>query len=381
MFCPQFRPIVGGAERQAEKLSKSLVRCGVKVTLITPRFIADTPLIEEDEGVLIHRFPLFDLSKHFSGMRGLGPVNLLLMHAQVQRAMSFYMQDADVLHTHIASPLTAFAMRAARRENIPVLCKVAMAGERNDLRELSNIGTGGPRLARLMVRDMTRWVATTHAVEQSLSNWNVPTKRVSWIPNGVELPDDQSYIGDGSLSRRFLYLGRLSSNVNRDLHTVVRAFDRLADEMPDAELCMVGGGDQYEEIASLVSHSRNRERIMMPGFQDPELWLRWGECLVLPSRREGLSNALLEAMAHGIPCIANDIPPNREVLDNGSAGILVPIAEEERLYEAMLRIAANPNIAKEYGDAALRRVRECYSIDAIAGKYIELYGELLSEAK
>ena len=58
MFCPQFRPIVGGSERQAEKLAAALVETGCRVTILTPRIDPDSPDMEEANGVIIERFRL-----------------------------------------------------------------------------------------------------------------------------------------------------------------------------------------------------------------------------------------------------------------------------------------------------------------------------------
>ena len=379
MFCPQFRPIVGGAERQAEKLSRALVQRGLRVIVLTPRFSTDSPIYEEDGGFVIHRFPLFNLCKRFPGLRGLGPLNLLVVRMQTMRAVLKHLQDVDIVHMHIASSMTAFAMRAAKKKGVPVLCKVAMAGERNDLGELAAIGVGGNFLSRSMIQDLDHWVATTLAVADSLQKWHVPQERITLIPNGVDIPVMDNQSRKLSAARHFLYLGRLSTNIQRDVPTLIRAFDRLADQTPRVELALVGDGDLYQETADLASRCRNRERIQMPGLQDPEPWLRWADCFVLPSRREGLSNALLEAMAHGLPCIANDIPPNREVLDGGNAGILVPIGDEQRLFEEMHDMAMDIGHATKMSEAALIRVQSHYSIDIVADRYIKLYEQLLRE--
>jgi len=114
----------------------------------------------------------------------------------------------------------------------------------------------------------------------------------------------------------------------------------------------------------------------MPGQQQPDTWLKWADCFVLPSRREGLSNALLEAMSFGLPCIANDIPPNREVLDDGSGGVLVPVGDEDELYDAMWSMVTDIEHATAMGQAALRRVESRFAIDSVADRYIDLYGQL-----
>jgi len=376
MFCPQFRPLAGGAERQAEKLSKALVKRAVQVMVLTPRLVRDTPESEEDGGMVIRRFPLFDLCRYLPWIRGLGPLNLLSIRAQTMRAVSRHMNGIDIVHMHIASPLTAFALQAAKQTAVPALCKVATAGQKTDLGELCGIGVGGAQLARAMIRQLDCWVATTQAVRESLQDWGVAPDRMAMIPNGVELDGNAGATAKSVVARRFLYLGRLSAHSQRDIPTLIRAFDRVADRIPDAELALVGAGDLFQETANLVAQSRNRQRIQVPGLQEPEAWLKWADCFVLPSRREGLSNALLEAMAHGLPCIANDIPPNREVLDDGKAGVLVPVGDEDHLHDEILRMAMEVGFSDGLGEKALRRVRERYSIDAVAEQYILLYQRL-----
>jgi glycosyltransferase involved in cell wall biosynthesis len=379
MFCPQFRPITGGAERQAEKLSKALVRKGLRVKVLTPRLIANTPPHENDCGVEIHRFPLFDLGRAIP-IHGIGPLNLMVARHQIMRAVWRHMGDAEVVHAHIGSAYTAFAMQAAHARGIPFLCKAVTGGARSDLRDLADSCVAGPFLARLLVRQLGCWIAITEAVRVSLLEDGVAPDRIVSIPNGVEITAACARTPLSAPPRRFLYLGRLASNIRRDVPALIRAFDRVADKFPEGELAIVGGGDLFAETAALANSARHRARIQTPGIQAPEPWLKWAQCFVFPSRFEGLSNALLEAMSYGLPCIANDIPANREVLADGRAGMLVPVEDEEALTSAMLNIAASPALAEELGSAGLRRVEEVYSIDAVAERYMQLYDTLLERS-
>ena len=177
--------------------------------------------------------------------------------------------------------------------------------------------------------------------------------------------------------RHFLYLGRLSTNANRDVPALVRAFDHLATTHPDLELAIVGGGDLFEQTRRLVETCAARNRIHLPGFDRPEKWLAWADCFVLPSRKEGLSVALLEAMAAGLPCIANDIPPNREVLDDGKAGVLVPVENCDALEAAMRDIVEDHGMARRFALKAKERAEQCYSIKSVAARYVKLYESLL----
>ena len=379
MFCPQFRPVVGGAERQAEKLAYALVAAGCRVTIVTPRIDPDSADIEESGGVRIERFPLTDLSRRFS-IPGIALINIPVILWQVMMAVRVRLMGYDVLHCHMASLQTAGAALAARLRGISVLCKAAVAAQRSDLGEIEKSGITGHLVAWLARVLISNWIATTEAVSQALVRAGVSPKQIVRIPNGVDLSDNFAQHANGKSVRRFLYLGRLSTNIQRDVPTLIRAFGRLAVKHPDVELTLVGSGNLFEETLALVNACAAHERIQMPGLDDPNKWLSWADCFVLPSRIEGLSNALLEAMAEGLPCIANDILPNREVLESGEAGVLVPVGDEEKLAAAMQRMVTDAAHADTMRAAAQNRVRSHYGIGAVATRYMALYEELIRKS-
>jgi glycosyltransferase involved in cell wall biosynthesis len=87
---------------------------------------------------------------------------------------------------------------------------------------------------------------------------------------------------------------------------------------------------------------------------------------------------LLEAMAVSLPCIANDIPPNREVLDDGEAGLLVPVENCNALEAAMRDMVEDNGKARNFALRARERVEQCYSINSMAAQYVNLYKSLVA---
>ena len=376
MFCPQFRPLVGGAERQAEKLAEALVRIGCRVVILTPRIDPNSPDSEEINGVIIDRFPLNDLARRYP-LSGIALLNIPYILWQIFNAVKPRLHESDILHCHSASLQTVGAGIAGFLADVPVLCKAATGDKRSDLGKIEETGVSGLLVAWLARFVIGTWVATTSAVGDALICAGVKPDKIMNIPNGAKLsinPNVQAKVGG---VKHFLYLGRLSKNSQRDIPTVISAFDRLAAAHKDIELAIVGGGDLYDITRCQIDACQARERIFLPGFDKPEPWLFWADCFVLPSRREGLSNALLEAMAAGLPCIANDILPNREVLADGKAGVLVPVGDEDRLFEAMLSMVDDADHALAMRVAALIRVESHYSIEAVAASYMSLYTELI----
>ena len=375
MFCPQFAPLIGGAERQAEKLGTALVKLGVDVRILTPRLDQASPALESREGVEVRRFRLSDLSRRFPGIRGIGVLNAPWIALQIGWQVWRAARSVDVVHCHIGSLQTVSAAYAARLRGKPVICKAAMADERSDLGEAARTGVTGRIVARLGTRAFTRWVATTRAVKEALCRAGVDERIIVVIPNGVEVSSIVQRQHTRPI-RRFLYLGRLSTNIERDVPGLIQAFDRLADQIEGVELALVGGGDLLEQTRALAAGCRHALSIQVPGPGVASEWLAWADCFVLPSRREGLSNALLEAMAAGLPCIANDIPPNREVLAEGEAGVLVPVGDIEQLRAAMNCFAMNNQRGLCFGSQARKRVEDSFSIRNVAITYRNMYSSL-----
>ncbi len=377
MFCGQFWPKIGGAERQAQKLGKALLMRGCHVEILTPRLEKSWSLEESIDGLKIIRFPFVNLTRDLKGVRGLGVPNTLLLGLQVRRAVSRHIQDFDALHAHIASPMVAYAMETAQTHGKKVICKIAAGGDSFDFNSLRRTSLLGPRLEKKLIRGMDRWVAISGEIRSDIRRTGVSPDRIVTIPNGVEMPyhlDEPKR----TKTRRFLYLGRLTHNPYRDFATLLRSFDRLVMEFPECELKFVGGGEREGEIRNLLAslpHAGSRTELV--GFCDPKPWLEWADALIHPSLAEGMSNTLLEGMAHGVTCIANDIPPNREVLGGGTAGILVPVGDVASLVEAMRRLCSVVGEHDYWGRCGRKRVEEMYSFDRITNKYLQLYGELL----
>jgi glycosyltransferase involved in cell wall biosynthesis len=98
----------------------------------------------------------------------------------------------------------------------------------------------------------------------------------------------------------------------------------------------------------------------------------------LPSRREGLPVALLEAAACGRPLIATDVPGCREIVIPGETGLLVPVDDAPALAEAIKTLARAPHLRAQFGAAARRIVETQFSADLVGKQVVELYRALLA---
>jgi glycosyltransferase involved in cell wall biosynthesis len=373
IFCAKYYPAVGGAERQAEMLAEAYVAQGATVQVVTQCIDSHSKLIEKKNGVDIERLRVLDLSEKIK-FPGVGLLNIPFVFFQFFFLFLFRARKFDVVHAHIGSLQTAAAAFACKILNKPIYVTAHTANWHSDLGNLKSKSRSGFIVSAITRSLIMNWVAISDAVIEQLVAAGVKRARITKIPNGVPIvPEALTQLKDGGLPHRFLYLGRLSSGANRDLPTLIRAFESLSKEVSNAELAIVGDGDLFLETKRIVSSSSCSSKITMPGFADPRVWLDWAHCFVLPSRFEGFSVALLEAMAAGLSCIANDIPPNREALDNGNAGILVSIGDEDMLFNAMKRLCNDGAYYNDMRNAALHRVAAHYSLNVVANKYMKIF--------
>lgn len=147
-------------------------------------------------------------------------------------------------------------------------------------------------------------------------------------------------------------VGRLNGQKNQTM--LIRAFSRIADLTEDT-LRIYGQGELAGQLQELIGELGLEERVKLMGVSEklPEE-LKGVKLFVLPSDYEGMPNALLEAMALGLPCIATDCPCGgpAAVIENGTNGILIPVGDEQTLAQEMERMLEAPESAQALGARA-----------------------------
>lgn len=159
---------------------------------------------------------------------------------------------------------------------------------------------------------------------------------------------------------------------------LVKAAARLVPSFPGVTFLLVGReSGALAATRSLVARLGVREHIRFLGSRAdvPDL-LRAADLFVHPSHQEGFSNAILEAMAAGLPVVACDVGGNPEAVVDGVTGRLVPPQDPMALAAAMAEILADPGKGKSMGEAGRRRATEQFSLDRMVGEIEELYESL-----
>ena len=152
----------------------------------------------------------------------------------------------------------------------------------------------------------------------------------------------------------------------------------VVDKLPGFHLDIVGDGPAGDDLKHVCGELSLFDHVHFHGMREdvPNL-LESADLFVLSSVSEGISLTLLEAMASGLPIVATDVGGNREVVNDGLTGRLVPSRDPQALAAAILQLCSNRQVAREMGQRGRKRVEQFFSIDSMVKAYEMLYCDLL----
>ena len=176
---------------------------------------------------------------------------------------------------------------------------------------------------------------------------------------------------------RIVTAGRLHPQKNQAM--LIRAFVKFLKDHPEYTLSIYGSGELESELRELSAELSAESSVLFHGNVEnihPEI--ADAEMFVLSSDYEGLSNALLEAMMMGIPCISTACEGSTDVIRSGENGILVPVGDEDELCRAMCALADDGNKRKEIACEG-RKTGEGFRKEKVAEKWIEMIERVAAE--
>ena len=237
---------------------------------------------------------------------------------------------------------------------------------------------------RALVRAASRTVCVGEAEFGEVESIVGATERLVVIRNGVEplsRPTTEergaarAALGIPATATVGLYLATLDPHKG-PIVVARAALDAASDGVPLA-LVFAGDGPLRGDLEALAGDGAV---LRLVGFQ-PEVRrvLAASDFFVLPSRREGLSFALLEAMSAGLPPVVSDAPGNREAV--GDAGIVVPIGDVTGFRRAFEHLALDEAERERLGERARARVTEVFSLDTMIERTRSIYDEVLTACR
>ena len=382
---------MGRGERAAEDAPRRPVRVGFVIDALAPGAGTENQLL-----LLLQGFDRNRLQPFLCCLRGECPVeylpgvpmeNLGVVHLARREGFAGLHRFRTWVHRHRLHAVTTFFRDAnllgtlgARWAGVPVVSTRRNLGYWQNRRERI--------LLRVLDAGTRRFVANSEAVRRVvMETEKVAPERIEVIPNAVDAirfrPPRE---GEREATRVRLGLAPdvpvvgCVANLRpvKGHDTLLAAFAGVRAHLPSARLVLVGEGVEEERLRAQAEELGISGAVSFLGRRrDVAELMRAFDVVALASRSEGFSNALLEAMASGVPCVATDVGGNRELLEDGACGRLVPAGDAEALAAGLVEVAADRGVRERMGREARQRVTARFAPEVVRDLWYGLYEERL----
>lgn len=389
----QYWPFEGGAESLSRFVVEQTNASGVTNNVLTIRkkVIEDMagrslPKREEVNDYCIYRFPLVKLLGKEKNGKIFRYVTLLKFIYHLILLRNKY----DIIHAHTFYWSTSACIITGKLLGKPVI----VTGH-STLTMLVDEITKGPQPSFLLslLKYADKYVAINESIcTETATIANIPNEKVTVIHNGINIntyrPTEDN-IQKNNLRRQLglpidcpliIYHGRLEDYKN--IQTLLRALHDIGPKDNNFILLLLGDGPYKANLLDLTNQYELMDNVQFLGFRhNVEDYLRAADIYCLPSFIEGLSLALLEAMASGLTCIASEINGNKALITEGKNGFLFAPSQHLQLGNIILSQlnSLETNYTLALKKAARKRIVEHFSLEIMTKKYVQLYKKVWQE--
>ena len=397
-----YHPVVGGGERHARLLARSLADLGAAVTVLTCRRSPSHPARETFEGAAVRRFGPVSFPRLAKYLLVLPAFLWLLKHRR----------EYDVVLVCGFRVLGLPALLARLFARRPVVLRAEALGEFDGAFVWrSPEGRVSPlrralfalpiALRNLFLRRADAFLAISTPVREEFLACRVPPSRIALIPNGYAPdvfrplaspppPPFTPHPARTALRREldlppdaplFAYSGKLIRG--KGLEFLLRVWREVAAARPDAKLLLVGSGAGQslsceDALRRYAAESLPPSSVLFAGYTDRvQDYLRASDAFLFPSERESQGLAPLEAMACGLPVIASDIPGIQDMVRPDLDALLRPPNDLSAWTAAIRTLLADPASAARLAASAAAHAHSAYAIAPVARQTLTLFRSLL----
>lgn len=355
-------PATGGAEMQARLLSRSFVAAGHRVRVLVPQLDRSLPCTDDVDGVPVVRLA-------YPRIKGAGAI---LLNIRFAYWLLRHQDEFDAVHIHMMHNLAGAAGWIKRWLKPTLIVKVSGAAEfQGGILDPALQGKPIHRILRAGAQRMDAYQCISRRTAQIMEQAGFERSRLHLLPNAVDLARFAPPASRDQATLRAVFVGR---------HVPVKGLDVLlaawakASLPPGAQLTVAGDGPERDRLIALAHQLGIAQSVAFPGLvHDVPALLRASNLYVQASHQEGLPNAVLEAMANGLPTIATRISGHEDVIADGVTGMLVPPNQVDALAEALSQLAARDDLRRTMGDAARQFVEQHYATETVLEALLAVY--------
>jgi glycosyltransferase involved in cell wall biosynthesis len=341
----------GGTERQMIELIRRLDRGRWRVHVACFRAQGEWFGRVVDSGALVTEFPV----------RSLASVDTL----DHVRAFARWCREHRILVVQTTEmPSNVFALPGAALAGVPV-----RVGARREINPNKTIA--GIALQRAAYACATNVVANSRAAANRLRRERVPAHKIAVVQNGLDASPFRART-QRPMPRTVVVVANLRPEKRHDV--LIDAAPQILHHFPDAQFHIVGDGPERARLEAQAAARGVSRAVVFFGHQpDVPRRLYEADIFVLPSRSEGFPNAVLEAMAAGLPIVASDIEALRELIEHERTGLLIPPGAPRVLADTLCRLMGDATFAARIGERAAADARARYSFDRMVAAFESLY--------
>ncbi len=353
---------VGGIEKRILKVLPILNKPPFELSVCCLRERGELADKLEEQGIKVHLIPFKTRLDPFA----------LYKLAKLIKSEKYH-----ILHSHMY------------RSNIPTTIAGKIARSPVIISQIHNINTWETRRQKFLDKFLCRYrngiIAVSEEVKNDIINkLCVPQEFCKVIYNGVEsdkfgnLSKNKNILKPLGISENDCVIITAARLVEQKNHKAsIKAFSKISKICPDCKMIFAGSGKLEDNLKNMVNELSLGNKIFFLGKRDdiPEI-LAASDIFLMPSYKEGFSNAILEAMASELPVIISDIGCNREAVKDGDEGFLIKPDNIEQISEKILTLVNNAKLRKETGAKAKARA-QMFSIDKMVENLQNYYLSLL----
>jgi glycosyltransferase involved in cell wall biosynthesis len=357
----QFPKTLGGGERIVLKLANLLPQYGYRVSILTFSAHPESAGLKSPP-CSVYLLPLqrtYDLT----AIRGSLDLRRFLKKQRIRIVQTFF-ESSDIWAGFVTKAMSSAKLIWSRRD-------------------MGILRTGKHHAAyRLMAGAPDRVFAVSEQVRQHCIEVDgIDPSRVQTVYNGLDLADWNA--DSGAAERAGESVVATVGNIRRVKgHDVfIRAAASVAEKFPHTSFCIAGDvlePEYFAELQALVSELKLSGHFhFVGGVTDLREYLSAAEVFVLPSRSEGFSNAIVEAMAASLPVVATNVGGNAEAVQDGVSGVIVPPEDSAALAAAIISLLSDTAKAKQMGIEGKRLAAGKFTTEAMMGQITSVYASLL----